>query len=175
MNPRQCRPDRSAVIESLRSCGGSGLSSLYSAASVNIHTHKPSALLFDRLTERLDDVFRQLRGQGRISERVLDESLREIRRALLEADVNFKVAKGFLSRVRERSLGQAVMKSLTPGQQIIKIVHDELVALLGSSTATIELAPQPPTVVLLAHEDGPTRGVSLGGPAARRLAQSGRR
>ncbi|MEE2833194.1 MAG: signal recognition particle protein [Candidatus Latescibacterota bacterium] len=110
--------------------------------------------MFDRLTERLDDVFRQLRGQGRISERVLDESLREIRRALLEADVNFKVAKGFLSRVRERSLGQTVMKSLTPGQQIIKIVHDELVALLGSSTATIELAPQPPTVVLLAGLQG---------------------
>ncbi len=110
--------------------------------------------MFDRLTERLDDVFRQLRGQGRITERLLDESLREIRRALLEADVNFKVAKEFLGRVRERALGQAVMKSLTPGQQVIKIVHDELVSLLGTATATIDLAPQPPTVVLLAGLQG---------------------
>jgi signal recognition particle subunit SRP54 len=110
--------------------------------------------LFDRLTERLDDAFRQLRGQGRISEKILDESLREIRRALLEADVNFGVAKGFLARVRERSLGQAVMKSLTPGQQVIKIVHDELVQLLGTATATIDLVPQPPTIVLLAGLQG---------------------
>jgi signal recognition particle subunit SRP54 len=110
--------------------------------------------MFEGLSERLDDVFRQLRGQGRITEKTLDASLREIRRALLEADVNFKVAKEFLGRIRERALGQAVMKSLTPGQQVIKIVHDELVALLGTSTATVELAPQPPTVVLLAGLQG---------------------
>lgn len=118
--------------------------------------------MFDRLTERLDDVFRQLRGQGRITERTLDESLREIRRALLEADVNFKVAKGFLSRVRERALGQEVKKSLTPGQQVIKVVHDELVSLLGTATATVELANQPPTIVLLAGLQGAGKTTAAG-------------
>ena len=110
--------------------------------------------LFDRLTDRLDDVFRQLRGQGRITEKTLDESLREIRRALLEADVNFKVAKSFLARVRERALGQTVLRSLTPGQQVIKVVHEELVALLGSTAVPLELAPQPPTTVLLVGLQG---------------------
>ncbi|SVD00948.1 uncharacterized protein METZ01_LOCUS353802, partial [marine metagenome] len=74
--------------------------------------------MFDRLTDRLDNVFRNLHGQGKITEKALDESLREIRRALLEADVNFKVAKAFLARVREAAVGQQVMRSLTPGQQV---------------------------------------------------------
>ncbi len=129
--------------------------------------------MFDRLTERLDDVFRQLRGQGRITERTLDESLREIRRALLEADVNFKVAKDFLGRVRERALGQEVMKSLTPGQQVIRIVHGELVSLLGTSTATIDLAPQPPTIVLLAGLQGAGK-TTIAGKLARHFQQRDR-
>ncbi|MEE2659597.1 MAG: signal recognition particle protein [Candidatus Latescibacterota bacterium] len=110
--------------------------------------------LFDRLTEHFDDVFRNLRGQGRISERGLDDSLRQIRRALLEADVNYQVAKSFLARVRGRALGQKVLKSLTPGQQVIKVVHDELVALLGSTTSGLQLAPHPPTVILLVGLQG---------------------
>ena len=87
--------------------------------------------MFDRLSERFDDIFRSLRGQGRITERNIDETLREVRRSLLEADVNFKVAKGFIQRVKDQALGQDVLKSLTPGQQLVKIVHDELIGLLG--------------------------------------------
>ena len=109
--------------------------------------------MFERLTERFDDVFRQLRGQGRITEKALDQSLREIRRALLEADVNFKVARSFLGRVRERALGREVLRSLSPGQQIIK-VHEELVTLLGGTAAPLELGPQPPTAVLLVGLQG---------------------
>ena len=93
--------------------------------------------MFERLTERFDDVFRQLRGRGRITEKALDQSLREIRRALLEADVNFKVARSFLGRVRERALGREVLRSLSPGQQVIKVVHEELVALLGGTAAPL--------------------------------------
>jgi len=110
--------------------------------------------LFDRLTDRLDSVIRQLRGQGKITEKALDESLREIRRALLEADVNFKVAKAFLARVRDAAVGQQVMKSLTPGQQVIKIVHSELVQLLGATAEPIRLSPHPPTVILLVGLQG---------------------
>ena len=79
--------------------------------------------MFDRLSERFDDLFRSLRGQGRITERNIDDTLRQIRRSLLEADVNFKVAKDFIQRVKEQALGQDVLKSLTPGQQLVKIVH----------------------------------------------------
>ena len=114
----------------------------------------PGGGSFERLTERFDDVFRQLRGHGRISEKALDQSLREIRRALLEADVNFKVARSFLGRVRERALGREVLRSLSPGQQVIKVVHEELVALLGGTAAPLELAPQPPTAVLLVGLQG---------------------
>lgn len=110
--------------------------------------------MFDRLTDRLDSVFRQLRGQGKITEKALDESLREIRRALLEADVNFKVAKAFLARVRDAAVGQQVIKSLTPGQQVIKIVHSELVQLLGATAEPIRLSPHPPTVILLVGLQG---------------------
>ena len=91
--------------------------------------------MFDRLSERFDDLFRSLRGQGRITERNIDDTLRQIRRSLLEADVNFKVAKDFIQRVKEQALGQDVLKSLTPGQQLVKIVHSELIALLGGNNS----------------------------------------
>ncbi|MFH1569874.1 MAG: signal recognition particle protein [Gemmatimonadota bacterium] len=110
--------------------------------------------MFDRLSERLDEVFRTLRGQGKITERNIDDSLREIRRALLEADVNFQVARDFLKRVRDKATGQRVLRSLTPGQQVIKIVHDELVELLGGSGEALRLADHPPTVILLAGLQG---------------------
>jgi signal recognition particle subunit SRP54 len=103
--------------------------------------------MFDRLSERFDDIFRSLRGQGRITERNIDETLREVRRSLLEADVNFKVAKGFIQRVKEQALGQDVLKSLTPGQQLVKIVHDELVGLLGGSNSPLKLADRPAAAV----------------------------
>jgi len=89
--------------------------------------------MFDSLSNRLQDVFRTLRGEARLSESVVETALREIRMALLEADVNFKVVKAFVDRVRERAVGQDVLKSLTPGQQVVKIVRDELVALFGDT------------------------------------------
>ena len=110
--------------------------------------------MFDRLTQRFDDVFRKLSGRGKISERNVDEALREIRRALLEADVNFKVARSFIQRIRERAIGHEVMRSLTPGQQVIKLVHEELVTLLGGENSPLRLADRPPTIVLLVGLQG---------------------
>ena len=110
--------------------------------------------MFDRLSERFDAIFKQLRGQGRLTEKNIDEAMREIRRALLEADVNFQVAKEFIRQVKERAVGQEVLRSLTPGQQVIRIVHDELVELLGSTTNPLRLADRPPTVVMLVGLQG---------------------
>ena len=89
--------------------------------------------MFDNLTNRLQDVFSRLRGQGALSERDVDEALKEVRRALLEADVNFKVAREFIARVRERAVGQEVLDSLSAPQQVIKFVRDEMIELLGQS------------------------------------------
>ena len=89
-------------------------------------------MAFDNLSEKLQNAFKKLKGQGVLTEKNLKESLREIKLALLEADVNFKVVKDFIAAVQERALGQDVMKSLTPGQQVVKIVREELVALMGT-------------------------------------------
>src|SRR5262249_6853963 len=87
--------------------------------------------MFDALSSRLQDVFRTIRGEGRLTEETVEAGLREIRMALLEADVNFKVVKAFIDRVRERALDQEVLRSLTPAQQVVKIVRDEMLALFG--------------------------------------------
>jgi signal recognition particle subunit SRP54 len=105
--------------------------------------------MFDSLSERLQGVFRTLRGEARLSEPVVESALREIRMALLEADVNFKVVKAFVDRVRERAVGQDVLRSLTPGQQVVKIVRDELVALFGDSPGGLRPSKSSPQVVLL--------------------------
>src|ERR1041385_5119761 len=105
--------------------------------------------MFETLSEKLQRVFKNLRGEGRISEQHLDEALKEIRMALLEADVNFKVVKQFTDKVREQALGQEVMQSLSPGQQVVKIVRDELVELLGGMNVRLNFTSQPPTVVML--------------------------
>jgi signal recognition particle subunit SRP54 len=97
----------------------------------------------------LTGIFDRLRGYGRLTEENIVEALREVRVALLEADVNFKVVKGFVERVREKAVGQEVLKSLTPGQHVVKIVRDELVELLGGSGHRLAMAPHPPTVVML--------------------------
>ncbi|HVB09340.1 MAG TPA: signal recognition particle receptor subunit alpha, partial [Bacillota bacterium] len=110
--------------------------------------------MFESLSERLDQVWKRLRGRGALSERDVDEALREVRLALLEADVNFRVVRDFLAKVRERAVGDEVRKSLTPGQQVIKIVHDELAELMGGPGARIAQAPEPPTVVLLCGLQG---------------------
>jgi len=95
--------------------------------------------MFSQLSDKLQDIFKELRGHGTISESNIDAALREIRLALLEADVDFQVAKKFIARVREKALGEAVLRSITPGQQIVKIFHDELTALLGGDAAPLNL------------------------------------
>ena len=105
--------------------------------------------MLDSLTNRLTGIFDRLRGYGRLTEENIVEALREVRVALLEADVNFKVVKGFVERVREKAVGQDVLKSLTPGQQVVKVVRDELTELLGGSGHRLTMAPHPPTVVML--------------------------
>ena len=129
--------------------------------------------MFERLTERFESIFKTLRGQGRISERNVEETLREIRRSLLEADVNFQVAKIFVRRVKERAVGQEVLQSLTPGQQLIKIVHDELIALLGGDNQPLKMADRPPTVIMLVGLQGCGK-TTAAGKLARRFKDQGR-
>jgi signal recognition particle subunit SRP54 len=106
--------------------------------------------MFESLSEKLQNVFKRLRGKGTLSEQDVSEALREVRLALLEADVNYKVVKDFISRVKERAIGQEVLQSLSPAQQVIKIVHEELIQLLGGGEATsINMATKPPTVIML--------------------------
>src|SRR6185369_4931704 len=104
--------------------------------------------MFETLSEKLQRVFKNLRGEGKLSEQHLDEALKEIRMALLEADVHFKVAKQFTDAVKAKAIGQEVMQSLTPGQQVVKIVRDELVEMLGGTNVRINFAPQPPSVIM---------------------------
>ncbi|MCL6479660.1 MAG: signal recognition particle protein [Peptococcaceae bacterium] len=106
-------------------------------------------MVFAGLAERLQETFRKLKGKGRLTEADVDEALREVRRALLDADVNFKVVKDFQNKVKERAVGQDVLASLTPGQQVIKIVHDELAALMGGTQSKINMASKPPTMVMM--------------------------
>jgi signal recognition particle subunit SRP54 len=110
--------------------------------------------MFESLSDRFEGIFGRLRSRGRLGDAEVDEVLREIRLALLEADVNFVVVRGFVARIRERCLGAELSKSLTPAQQVIKIVHEELVNTLGSETLRVTYAPRPPTVVLLAGLQG---------------------
>ncbi|MDP9243982.1 MAG: signal recognition particle receptor subunit alpha, partial [Chloroflexota bacterium] len=105
--------------------------------------------MFESLSARLQSVTARLRGKAKITEADLEVALREIRLALLEADVNFKVVKHFVARVRERALGEAVLTGLKPGQQIVKIVHDELVATLGGERHTLQLGARPSVVMLV--------------------------
>src|SRR5215468_5682551 len=108
-----------------------------------------SRTMLDNLTSRLTGIFDRLRGYGRLTEDNVVEALREVRLALLEADVNFKVVKGFVDRVREKAIGHEVLKSLTPGQQVVKVVRDELIELLGGSGHRLAMAPHPPTIIML--------------------------
>lgn len=106
-------------------------------------------MVFSGLAEKLQETFRKLKGKGRLTEADVEEALKEVRRALLDADVNFRVVKDFQSRVKERAVGLDVLTSLTPGQQVIKIVHDELATLMGGTQSKINLASRPPTVVMM--------------------------
>ncbi len=110
--------------------------------------------MFDTLTERLNSIFKKLKGQGRITEENVRDAMRQIRLSLLEADVNYKVVKSFVSAVQERAVGVEVLTSITPGQQIVKIVHDELVALLGTRHTQLSLTGAPPHPVMLVGLQG---------------------
>ena len=110
--------------------------------------------MFDTLSERLQGAFGDLRKRGRLDDEAVSRAMREIRLALLEADVNFQIVKQFVETVRERAVGEDVQKSLTPGQQVVKIVHEELTALMGSGSSRLAFAGRPPTVILLAGLQG---------------------
>ncbi len=110
--------------------------------------------MFESLTDRFDTIFTKLRGRGRLSEADVDEAMREIRLALLQADVNLRVVRDFVGRVREQLIGVDLSQSLTPGQQVVKVVHEEMKRILGGDTLKITYAPKPPTVVLLAGLQG---------------------
>src|SRR3954453_2140426 len=105
--------------------------------------------MFDTLSGKLQNAFRNLRGLGKISEANVSDSLREVRLALLEADVNFKVARDFIERVKTKSLGAEVVQSIQPGQQIVKIINDELVDLLGSQNAALSLVGNPSSILMV--------------------------
>ena len=125
--------------------------------------------MFDSLSNKLQAVFKNLRGFGKLTESNVADALREVRVALLEADVNYKVAKDFIERTKQRALGQEVLTSITPGQQIIKIVHDELVALMGTG------APTPingPVMMVGLHGSGKT---TSSGKLAKLLSKNGRK
>ena len=112
-------------------------------------------MAFDSLTEKLQNVFKNLRGKGKLTEDDVKEALREVKMALLEADVNFKVVKKFVKDVQERAIGQDVMNGLNPGQMVIKIVNEELIRLMGSDTTEIKLQPgKAKTVIMMAGLQG---------------------
>jgi signal recognition particle subunit SRP54 len=110
--------------------------------------------VFEELTQKLESVFKKLRGQGKISESNIADSLREVRRVLLDADVNYKVVKQFIDDVQKRAIGQDVLNSITPGQLIVKIIYDELVTLMGTKQEEIQFAQLPPTIIMVAGLQG---------------------
>ena len=119
-------------------------------------------MAFEGLSSRLQEITRKIRGKARITESDLKEMLREVKLALLEADVNYKIVKEFTETIREKALGQDVLKSLTPGQQVIKIVKDELVELLGGTESRVNFSPNPPTVIMLVGLQGSGKTTTAG-------------
>lgn len=130
--------------------------------------------MFESLTEKLESIFKKLRGRGLLKEEDVEAAMKEVRLALLEADVNFKVVKDFIQKVKDKAIGKEVLESLTPGQQVIKIVNDELCALLGGASSRIHLSPNPPTVIMMVglHGSGKT---TTSAKLARFFRKEGRR
>lgn len=130
--------------------------------------------MFESLSDKLEGIFKKLKGKGVLKEEDVDSALREIRIALLEADVNFKVVKTFIERVREKAIGKEILESLSPAQQVIKIVYEELCELLGGSSSKITLSPNPPTVIMMVglHGSGKT---TTAAKLARIFKKEGRR
>ena len=129
--------------------------------------------MFENLSDRLERIYKKLKGRGVLKEADVDEALREIRVALVEADVSLPVIKDFLAPVREKSIGQEVMKSLTPGHQMVKIVNDELTVLIGDEFRDIELASKPPTIILMAGLQGSGKTTTVG-KLAKRFKEKGK-
>ena len=119
-------------------------------------------MAFEGLSSRLQEITRKIRGKARITESDLKEMLREVKLALLEADVNYKIVKDFIETIRQKALGQDVLKSLTPGQQVVKIVKDELVELLGGTESKVNFTPNPPTVIMLVGLQGSGKTTTAG-------------
>ena len=130
--------------------------------------------MFEELSGRMEGIVRKLRGQGKLTEKNIDDSLRQVRRALLEADVNFKVARAFIDTVKEQALGQGVLRNLSPGQQMVGIVHQELVSLMGKEAVGIAFAETSPTVVMMAGLQGSGKTTATG-KLARHFLEAGRR
>ncbi len=130
--------------------------------------------MLDALSEKLDKIFRKLRGRGVLTEQNIAEALKEVRLALLEADVNFKIVKDFIDRVREKAVGREVWESLTPGHQVVKIVWDELREMMGREKAGLNLASSPPTVVMMVGLQGSGKTTTCG-KLARLFTQQGKR
>lgn len=131
-------------------------------------------MVFESLANRLQNTFNRLRGKGKLGESDVKEAMREVRLALLEADVNFKVVKDFVEKVRERAIGAEVLQSLTPGQTVIKIVNEELTELMGGSTAKLERSPQAPTVIMMVGLQGAGK-TTHAGKLARLLQKENRK
>jgi len=130
--------------------------------------------MFESLTEKLESIFKKLKGKGLLKEEDIEVALKEIRLALLEADVNFKVVKDFVQKIKEKAIGKEVLESLTPGQQVIKIVNEELCQLLGKTNSRIPLSPNPPTIIMMVglHGSGKT---TTSAKLARLFKKEGRR
>ena len=130
-------------------------------------------MIFEGLAEKLQNTLQGLRGKGTLSEKDVDAAMREVKLALLEADVNYKVVKDFVKRVKERSIGEEVLKSLTPGQQVIKIVNDELKELMGGVQSKLNISSKPPTVILMSGLQGAGKTTTTG-KLAYNLKQQGK-
>ena len=130
--------------------------------------------MFDNLSDKFQKIFKNLRGQGKLTEANIREALREVRMAMLEADVHYKVARDFVAGIAQRAVGQEVMQSLTPGQQVIKIVHEELCALMGGSAEPLKLSGRPPVSVMLVGLQGSGK-TTTAAKLARKLSNDGRR
>jgi len=130
-------------------------------------------MIFSNLAEKLQDTFDKLRGKGKLTEKDVKAALKEVKMALLEADVNYKVVKNFISKIEDRAVGKEVMDSLTPGQQVIKIVNEEMQELMGGSKEDIAIASEPPTIIMMVGLQGSGKTTSAG-KLARKLSKDGK-
>jgi len=132
-----------------------------------------SLMAFENMTERLQGIFKNLRSKGKLTEKDVREAMREVRLALLEADVNYRVVKEFINKVTERAIGSEVLQSLTPGQQVIKIVHDEMTQLMGGNQSKINISAKPPTVIMMVGLQGSGK-TTTSAKLARNLKKQGK-